>query len=96
MICIPFSRRVVHCAVNMEVLSLKREARAMVKLLKQLENEERELLIQNQILAREALLNGYTVELILEPPLKSSRKRKSPSAEKRVGGGSSKVKVFQK
>lgn len=67
----------------MELERLKKESMAMVALLKQLEKDEKELKIQNEILAREALLNGYSPDL-LEPPL-TKQKRKKPYSKKSVG-----------
>jgi hypothetical protein len=42
---------------------LKRECAAMVEYLKHLEREENDLLMQNEILARECLSNGWPTEL---------------------------------
>jgi hypothetical protein len=58
---------------NWEVKKLKKECAAMIQLLKSLEKEEQELRVQNEILAREALLNGFAVGL-LEPPAPKRRK----------------------
>jgi hypothetical protein len=55
-----------------EVERLKRESRAMVRLLKKLEAEEIELTLQNEILAREALLCGFDPG-VLEPPAPKRR-----------------------
>lgn len=55
-----------------EVDRLKRESRAMVRLLKGLEAEEIELQMQNEILAREALLCGFDPG-VLEPPAPKRR-----------------------
>lgn len=43
-----------------ELNRLQKESNAMVKLLKQLEKEESDIALQNEILAREALQNGYS------------------------------------
>jgi L-fucose isomerase-like protein len=66
-----------------EVERLKKESKAMVALLKQLEKEENELKIQNEILAREALLNGYSPDLLES----SITKRRKPYTKKNEGGG---------
>jgi hypothetical protein len=42
---------------------LKRECAAMVEFLRHLERQENDLLIQNEILARECLSNGWPTEL---------------------------------
>jgi hypothetical protein len=55
-----------------EAERLKRESRAMVRLLKKLEAEEMELTMQNEILAREALLCGFDPG-VLEPPAPKRR-----------------------
>lgn len=68
----------------MEVERLKKESKAMIALLKQLEKEEGELMLQNRILAREALLNGYSPDL-LEAPV---TKRRKPYAKKAEGTNS--------
>jgi hypothetical protein len=65
-----------------EVSRLKRESRAMILLLKQLEKEENELILQNEILAREALLNGFTPELMDASQLLSASKKRKPQAKK--------------
>jgi hypothetical protein len=67
--------------MDAEVNRLQRESKAMVALLKHLEKEEKELITQNRILSREALLNGFSVETILEPPPK-----KEPSKKGRTAG----------
>lgn len=64
----------------MEVERLQRESKAMIALLKQLEKEEKELTIQNRILSREALLNGYSVDTILDTPPKKEPSKKGKSA----------------
>jgi hypothetical protein len=65
-----------------EVSRLKRESRAMILLLKQLEKEENELILQNEILAREALLNGFTPELMDASQLLSASKKRKAQAKK--------------
>ena len=65
-----------------QVERLQKESKAMIALLKQLEMEDCELLLQNQILAREALLNGYSPDL-LEPPM---AKRRKPYTKRAEGG----------
>ena len=52
---------------------LQDECVTMVKLIKQLEEEERMLQNENTILAREAILCGYNPAL-LEPVIKTKRK----------------------
>jgi hypothetical protein len=59
-----------------EVERLQKESCAMVRLLKMLEKEENELRIQNEILAREALMNGYD-PTILEPAAPKRRRTKT-------------------
>jgi hypothetical protein len=70
--------------MSMTVEQLKRESKAMIAFLKKLEKEEKELCLQNQILAREALTNGYSIEsvLMLQPKQEITKKRKSPLSEK--------------
>jgi replication-associated recombination protein RarA len=67
--------------MSAEVSRLKKESRAMILLLKQLEKEEIELILQNEILAREALLNGYSPDL-LDASLPSTSKKRKPQAKK--------------
>ena len=64
---------------------LKRECKAMIGFLKSLEKEEKEMCLQNQILVREALTNGYSIESVLKPQTKQvvTKKRKSPPSGKR-------------
>jgi uncharacterized protein (UPF0335 family) len=64
----------------MDVERLKKESKAMIALLKHLEKEESDLVIQNKILAREALLNGYSPDL-LEAPVTNRRKTPAKKAE---------------
>ena len=59
-----------------ELERLQKESAAMIKLLKVLGEEENELRIQNEILAREALLNGFSPNIIEAP---ASKRRKSSS-----------------
>ena len=60
---------------------LKKECSAMLKLLKKLDTQERDLRLQNEILAREALSNGFQVGL-LEPPAPKKRYTRKPSMKK--------------
>lgn len=71
--------------MNTTVEQLQRESKAMIHLLKKLEKEEKELYVQNQILAREALTNGYTIESVLksQPKQVLPKKRKSSTLKKR-------------
>lgn len=71
--------------MNTTVEQLQRESKAMIHLLKKLEKEEKELCLQNQILAREALTNGYTIESVLksQPKQVLPKKRKSSTLKKR-------------
>ena len=71
--------------MNTTVEQLQRESKAMIHLLKKLEKEEKELSLQNQILAREALTNGYTIESVLksQPKQVLPKKRKSSTLKKR-------------
>jgi hypothetical protein len=63
---------------------LKREAKAMVRLLKKLEAEEVEIRMQNEILAREALLCGFDPG-VLEPP--APKRRGTMTGGGGTGGG---------
>ena len=58
---------------SQELDRLEQECTSMICLLKELEREELELLQQNKILAREALLCGYQPHL-LEPPAPKRRR----------------------
>lgn len=58
----------------MEAERLKKESLAMIQLLKQQEQEQNELRIQNEILAREALLHGFNPDAIETPAPKKGRK----------------------
>ena len=71
--------------MNTTVEQLQRESKAMIHLLKKLEKEEKELYVQNQILAREALTNGYTIESVLksQPKQVLPKKGKSSTLKKR-------------
>ena len=62
----------------MDIERIQLECKAMIRYIKLLEKEEKELIIQNKILAREALTNGYYVDVILEQPQQTipSKKRK--------------------
>jgi hypothetical protein len=71
--------------MDADVDRLQRESNAMIALLKQLEKEEKELTIQNRILSREALLNGFSVEGILE-----SLPKKEPTKKGKTAGTSMK------
>ena len=64
-----------------ETNRLKKECAAMVKLLQKLDTEESELRLQNEILAREALSNGFDVGL-LEPPAPKKRYTRKPAKKK--------------
>jgi hypothetical protein len=72
----------------MEVEQLKRECEAMLASVKQLQQEESELILQNQILAREALTNGYWVESVIksQPKQGLTKKRKKRVAIKPTDG----------
>jgi len=59
---------------------IKRECAAMMKLLTKLEQEEIDLRSQNDILARTALLSGFSPAL-LEPPEPKRRRRGQSKAE---------------
>lgn len=54
----------------------------MVKYLKKLEKEENELRLQNEILAREALVNGFELGLLEAP----APKRRKPPVKKLDSG----------
>lgn len=71
--------------MNPTVKQLKRESKAMIGFLKKLEKEEKELCLQNLILAREALTSGYSIESVLksQPKQGISKKRKSLGSNKR-------------
>jgi hypothetical protein len=62
---------------------LKRESVAMIRLLKKLDKEETELRRQSEILAREALMNGFELEM-LEPAPPKRRKPVAKKGEHRV------------
>lgn len=63
-----------------ELDRLKRECKAMVKLLKRLREEEQDLREKNEMLAREALQNGFQIDnLEVQPP---KRRLKSPGTKK--------------
>ena len=57
-----------------EIEKLKKESAAMIRHLKKLEEEELNLRVKNEILAREALVNGFEVGL-LEAPAPKRRKQ---------------------
>ena len=63
-----------------EVERLKKESKEMIQQLKQLEQQEHELTIQNEILARETLLNGFDPTL-LEPLAPKRRKQHAKKNE---------------
>jgi hypothetical protein len=69
-----------------EISRLQREAKAMVDFLKELEKEEDDLVRQNEILAREALLNGYlpTASFVTTnvKAATATKKRKQPATAK--------------
>lgn len=54
---------------------IKKECAAMMKLIVKLEQEELDLRSQNEVLARAALLSGFTPG-VLEPPGPKRRRRK--------------------
>ena len=56
-----------------EIQRLRTESVAMIRLLKRLRRQEEDLKIKNTILAREALLCGFNIDL-LEAPLTKRRK----------------------
>jgi len=58
----------------MEAERLKKESLAMIEFLKQQEQEQNELRIQNEILAREALLHGFDPNAVEPPAPKKGRK----------------------
>jgi|UPI000581B5CC hypothetical protein len=63
-----------------EMARLKEESNAMMRLLSKLEQERYGLELQNEILAREALMCGFDPEVI-EPPMP---KRRQKAGEKKV------------
>lgn len=63
-----------------ELERLKNESKEMIQQLKQLEQQEHELTVQNEILAREALLNGFDPKL-LEPLAPKRRKQHAKKTE---------------
>jgi hypothetical protein len=65
---------------SLEKSQLKKECTAMIRHLKNLEEEENQLRLQNEILAREALINGFNVGL-LEAPAPKRRKQASKKTE---------------
>jgi hypothetical protein len=62
---------------------LKRECAAMVEYLKQLEREENDLMMQNEILARECLSNGWPTELQPGEDKQNTTANKPGAAKKR-------------
>ena len=56
-----------------EVHKLRSECSAMVKYLKHLEQKEAELMLQNEILARESVVNGFDIAA-LDPSALKKRK----------------------
>jgi hypothetical protein len=62
---------------------LKRECAAMVEYLKQLEREENDLMMQNEILARECLSNGWPTELQPGEDKQTTANNKPGAAKKR-------------
>lgn len=56
-----------------EILKLQLECSVMVKYLKHLEQKEAELLLQNEILSRESVVNGFDIS-VLEPHAAKRRK----------------------
>jgi len=61
---------------HVELERIKKECSVMIKLLKKLEKEENDLRRQNEILAREALVNGFELGLLETP---APKRRKTPS-----------------
>lgn len=59
---------------------IKRECAAMMRLLTKLEQEESDLRCQNEVLARTALLCGFS-PAILEPPAPKRRRKAQPKQE---------------
>lgn len=57
-----------------DIETVKKQCAAMMKLLTKLEQEELDLKAQNEILARKALLCGFSPTL-LEPPAPKRRRR---------------------
>ena len=64
-----------------DVERLQKESVAMIRLLKALEKEENELKIQNEILARECLSNGYTPDVLEALPQKKRKTSTKKSVE---------------
>jgi hypothetical protein len=69
-----------HMNPSEDIEQLKRECSAMISLMKKLEKEESEIRLQNEILAREALVNGFELGL-LEAPAPKRRKPPTKKAE---------------
>ena len=71
----------------MEAERLKKESLAMIRLLKQKEQEQDELRVQNEILAREALVNGYDPQGVEPPAPKKGRRagQKNKATEYHIG-----------
>jgi len=63
---------------NFDAERLKKESLAMIQFLKQQEQEQNELRIQNEILAREALLRGFDPDGLEPPVLKKGRRKTGP------------------
>lgn len=66
------SSRVVSSTED-EMHKLRNECSAMVKCLKHLEQKEAELVLQNEILARESVVNGFDISA-LDPSALKKRK----------------------
>ncbi|GAX10902.1 hypothetical protein FisN_4Hu147 [Fistulifera solaris] len=63
----------VEVSTEDEMHKLRTECSVMVKYLKHLERKEAELVLQNEILAREAVVNGFDISA-LEPAALKRRK----------------------
>jgi hypothetical protein len=63
----------VEVSTETEIHKLRTECSMMVKYLKHFEKKEAELVLQNEILAREAVVNGYDISA-LEPAAPKRRK----------------------
>lgn len=65
----------------METETFKKETLAMIQYLKKLDSEQNQLRIQNEILAREALLRGFDPDHIEFPATRKVRKAGSKKSD---------------
>ena len=76
---------------NEELERLKRESIAMVKYLKKLRREEKDLRQRNEMIAREALLCGFQPDTLESAPTKQRRKSSAASPTQKAGAAQGKA-----